>query len=123
VTRFGVNGGRRPRSPSQPISEEEVEKLDQINDDAAAKVRRDYESGKNSPSLSEEIRPERSQQWKSTKTPRLLKAVLFVGISGLGLLGIRILPATASEGWIHFIALLAALGLIVAALREVTRNK
>ena len=55
--------------------------------------------------------------------PRLLKVILFAGLSGLGVLAIRILPATASEGWIHFIALLVALGLIVAALREVARSK
>jgi hypothetical protein len=49
--------------------------------------------------------------------------IVFVGLSGLGLLGVLILPATASEGWVPFIVLLATLGLIVTALLEVTRNE
>jgi hypothetical protein len=123
VTRFRSKDGWWPKGPSQPISEEEIQQLDKVNDEAAAKIRRDYESGKNSLSLSKETLPEPSQHRPTQRMPRLLQVILFVGLSGLGLLGIRILPATASEGWIHFIALLAALGLIVAALREVTRNK
>jgi hypothetical protein len=55
------------------------------------------------------------------KTLGLVKALLFLWISGFGLLGIRLLPATASDGWIPVLALLAVLGLIAAALIEITR--
>ena len=124
MTRFRFKNGWWPKVPSRSIREEEVEKLDEANDEAAAKIWRDYNSAEKSPSLSKEtLLPQQSQRRPSRKTPRLLKVILFVGFSGLALLGVRILPATAAEGWVPFIALLAALGLIVAALFEVIRNK
>jgi hypothetical protein len=49
------------------------------------------------------------------RTPKLVKALLFLGISSLGLLGIRLLPATASDGWVPTVALVAGLGLITMA--------
>lgn len=123
MTRFRFKDGWWARVSSRPISEEEVEKLDEVNDEAAAKIRRDYDSAEKSLSLSKKTLPERSQQGKSRKMPRLIKAVLFVGILELGLIGVRILPATASEGWVPTVAVLAALGLVIAALIEVKRSR
>jgi hypothetical protein len=54
--------------------------------------------------------------------PLLLKTLLFLGILGFGAMGLRILPATASEGWVPTAALLGALGLIAIALFEVVRG-
>jgi hypothetical protein len=113
VARFKFNHGWRQRGAARSVSDKELEKLDEINNEAAAKTWRAFDGS---------VSPDRSERRQSRKMPRLLKAVLFVGFSGLGLLGIRILRATASEGWLPVIALLAALALIVAALIEIKRS-
>jgi hypothetical protein len=122
VARFKFNDGWWQRVTARSVSDKELEKLDEVNNEAAAKTWRAFDDSVKDLLLPKKTLPERSERRQSRKMPRLFKAVLFVGFSGLGLLGVRILPATASEGWLPVIALLAALGLIVAALIEVKRS-
>ena len=124
VAKFILNDAWWQRRPARSASENELEQVDEINDEAAAKILRDFSCSveKKAPSPKETLR-KRSGRRQIRKVPKLLKAVLFVGISGLGLLGIRILLATPSEGWVPAIALLAAFGLLLATLIEVKRNK
>lgn len=106
------------------VSDKELEELDAVNNEAAAKIWRDFDGSiEKDLRLPKEISRERSIRGQTRKMLKLLKIVLFMEISGLGLLGIRILPATASESWVPAVALLATLGLIVAALIEVKRSK
>lgn len=58
---------------------------------------------------------------KTKTTPRFVKALLFLLISLLGLLGLQVLPTTVPQGWVPVVALLAALGLVATALFEVMR--
>jgi len=118
---FDARWWQRVTAPS--VSDKELEKLDEVNNEAAAKAWRAFDGSVKESLLPKKSSLERSERRQTRKMPKLLKAVLFVGFSGLGLLGIRILPATASEGWVPLIVLLAALGLIVAALFEVIRSK
>ena len=120
--RFKFNDGWWQRVTARLVSDKEPEKLDEVNNEAAAKTWRIFDDSVKDLLLPQKTSLERSERSQTRKIPKLLKAVLFVGFSGLGLLGIRILPATASEGWLPVIALLAALGLIVAALIEVKRS-
>jgi len=60
---------------------------------------------------------------KKEPAPRLLKVLVLLFISLLGLLAIRLFHSTFPEGWMPTVALLAALGLIAAALIEVIRTQ
>jgi hypothetical protein len=55
------------------------------------------------------------------KIPTPLKILLFLFVSLLGILDLRLLPAILSEGRLPTIALLGALGLIIGALINLTR--
>jgi hypothetical protein len=72
--------------------------------------------------LTAEARRRGSRSGRIRSMPLLLKTLLFLGILGFGAMGLRILPATASEGWVPTAALLGALGLIAIALFEVVRG-
>jgi hypothetical protein len=112
------------RLTARSASEIGLAELDNINDEAAAKILREFRGSaeKTLPSP-KKTSPERSDHRQNRRIPKLLKAVLCVGISGFLLFGIWILPATASEGWAPAIALLAALGLVIAVLTEIKRSK
>jgi len=60
---------------------------------------------------------------KSRNTPVFVRGLLFLLVSSLGLLGLRLLPEVALDGWRPIVALLAGLGLITAALVEVMRAR
>jgi hypothetical protein len=64
---------------------------------------------------------------KKGPTPALLKIFLFLFISLLALLALRLFPSTFQEGfragWIPAVSLLLALGLIARALIEIVRTR
>ena len=60
---------------------------------------------------------------KNKVTPVPVKCLLFLFISALALVGVRLLPATVSEGWIPALTLVGALGLVTVALIEIVRKQ
>ncbi len=58
---------------------------------------------------------------KKGPTPRVLKILVFLLISLLGLLAVRLAHSVFREGWMPTVTLLIALGLVSAALVEVIR--
>jgi hypothetical protein len=60
---------------------------------------------------------------KPTKkiTPLPVKILVFLLVATLGVVGVSLLPATASEGWRPTLVLIGALGLITASLIEIVR--
>jgi hypothetical protein len=60
---------------------------------------------------------------KKGRMPGALKGLMFIFISMLGFLGLRLLPSVVAEGWIRTVILVAALGLITASLVAVVRTR
>lgn len=60
---------------------------------------------------------------EESPTPTPMRGLLFLLISLLGFLGMRLLPSAFAEGWLPAVTLLAALGLVAASLVEVVRKR
>lgn len=67
-------------------------------------------------------RPRDAEKFKGA-TPKFIKLLLFLFIGLFGLLGIRLVPATASQGNVPLLTLLAAVGCVIAALVAIVRAK
>ena len=60
---------------------------------------------------------------KNKTAPRPVKCLLFLLVSVLVLVGVRLFPATAGEGWMPALTLVGALGLLIRALIEIARKQ
>jgi hypothetical protein len=54
-------------------------------------------------------------------TPILVKCLMLLLVVALGSIGVRLVPATAREGWIPGMGLIAGLAGVVGALIEILR--
>ena len=69
------------------------------------------------------IRAMHTVSGKNKITPLTVKCLLFLLISVLALVGVRLFPATGSEGWMPALTLVGALGLLTVALIEIVRKQ
>jgi hypothetical protein len=60
---------------------------------------------------------------KNQIAPLPVKCLLFLLISVLVLVGVRLFPATVGEGWMPALTLVGALGLLIRALIEIARKQ
>jgi len=73
-------------------------------------------------SVTGRIRPRDAEKFKGAM-PKFIKLLLFLFIGLFGLLGIRLVPATALQGNVPLLTLLAAVGCVIAALVAIVRAK